>query len=61
LEDEPATYAVGFSVTNSEDAFYPGLGLLTEDEFGRRERAIQVGLMSGKHLSDSVPPWRASG
>ena len=82
LEDEPATYAVGFSVAgepfypvhadsnpeyhseesrlsyvspvtpdsdvipnsfcdSSEDAFYPGLGLLTEDEFGLRERAIQ--------------------
>jgi hypothetical protein len=102
LEDEPATYAVGFSVADepvyqvdqdsnpeyyseesqlsylspvspdsevtpdsfydsSEDAFYPGLGLLTEDEFGLRERAIQASLRSGKYLSESIPPWRPSG
>ena len=61
LEDEPATYAVGFSVPGEEDTFYPGLGLLTEDEFGLRERAIHDSLSSGKHLSGSVPPWRAGG
>src|SRR5450432_325489 len=51
LEDEPATYAVGFSVPDEEDTFYPGLGLLTEDEFGLRERALQDSLKSGKHLA----------
>jgi hypothetical protein len=61
LEDEPATYALGFSVPGEEDTFYPSLGLLTEDEFGRRERALQDSLNSGKHLSGSAPPWQRSG
>ena len=42
LEDEPATYAVGFSVPDDDETHYPGLGLLTEDEFSRRERALQA-------------------
>jgi len=46
LEDEPATYAVGFSVADAE-TYYPGLGLLTGDEFSRRERALQDRLASG--------------
>jgi hypothetical protein len=92
LEDEPATYAVGFSLpgdpaeqmhpgsnpgnggesrlgyvplahpdpvrASPEDAFYLGLGLLTEGEFGLREQAINDSLMSGRSLSASVPPWR---
>ena len=56
LEDEPATYAVGFSVADGE-TYYPGLGLLTGDEFSRRERALQDRLASGKNLSGWVPPW----
>lgn len=60
LEDEPATYAVGFSVPGEEDTFYPALGLLTEDEFELRERALNDSLKSGKHLSGLVPSWRAS-
>jgi hypothetical protein len=60
LEDEPATYAVGFSVPGEEDTFYPALGLLTEEEFGLRERALQDSLASGEQLSGWVPPWRAS-
>jgi hypothetical protein len=60
LEDEPATYAVGFSVPDEEDTFYPALGLLTEEEFGLRERGLQASLASGKQLSGSAPPWRAS-
>jgi hypothetical protein len=57
LEDEPATYAVGFSVPNDDETHYPGLGLLTEDEFSRRERALQDRLASGENLSGWVPPW----
>ena len=57
LEDEPATYAVGFSLPSEEESFYPVLGLLSEDEFTRRERAIQDSLASGRKLSSSVPPW----
>ena len=57
LEDEPATYAVGFSVPGDDETHYPGLGLLTEDEFSRRERALQDRLASGKNLSGWVPPW----
>ena len=57
LEDEPATYAVGFSLPSEEESFYPVLGLLTEDEFTRRERAIQDSLAGGRKLSGSVPPW----
>ena len=47
LQDEPATYAVGFSVPDDDETHYPGLGLLTEDEFSRRERALQDRLASG--------------
>jgi len=57
LEDEPATYAVGFSVPDDDETHYPGLGLLTEDEFSRRERALQDRLASGENLSGWVPPW----
>ena len=57
LEDEPATYAVGFSVPDDGETHYLGLGLLTEDEFSRRERALQDRLASGKNLSGWVPPW----
>lgn len=57
LEDEPATYAVGFSVPDNDETHYPGLGLLTEDEFSRRERALQDRLASGKNLSGWIPPW----
>jgi hypothetical protein len=57
LEDEPATYAVGFSVPDDGETHYPGLGLLTEDEFSRRERALQDRLASGENLSGWVPPW----
>jgi hypothetical protein len=57
LEDEPATYAVGFSVPDDDVTYYPGLGLLTEDEFSRRGRALQDRLASGKNLSGWVPPW----
>lgn len=57
LEDEPATYAVGFSVPGDGETRYLGLGLLTEDEFSRRERALQDRLASWKNLSGWVPPW----
>jgi|ERR1022692_844216 hypothetical protein len=60
LEDEPATYAVGFSVPSSGEPHYAGLGLLTEDEFSRRERAIRDSLASGTKLSASTPPWQAN-
>jgi hypothetical protein len=57
LEDEPATYAVGFSVPDDDETHYTGLGLLTGEEFSRRERALQDRLASGKNLSGWVPPW----
>jgi hypothetical protein len=57
LEDEPATYAVGFSLPGEEESFYTVLGLLAEEEFTRRERAIRDSLASGRNLSGWVPPW----
>jgi hypothetical protein len=57
LEDEPATYAVGFSLPGEEASFYTVLGRLTEEEFTRRERAIRDSLASGRNLSGWVPPW----
>jgi len=57
LEDEPATYAVGFSLPSEEESYYPVLGLLTEEEFTRRERAIRDSLAGGRNLSGWVPPW----
>ena len=44
LEDEPATFAVGFSVNSPQDLTYGILGMLTEDEFGRRQRALNEAL-----------------
>jgi hypothetical protein len=61
LEDEPATYAVGFSVNSPEDLTYGILGLLTEDEFGRRQRALNEALTSRPSLRGWVPPWTADG
>jgi hypothetical protein len=57
LEDEPATYAVGFSLPGEEASFYTVLGRLTEEEFTCRERAIRDSLASGRNLSGWVPPW----
>lgn len=57
LEDEPATYAVGFSVPDDDDTYYPALGLLAEDEFSRRERALRDRLASRKTPPGWVPPW----
>jgi hypothetical protein len=59
LEDEPASYAVGFSLPSEEDDFYPVLGLLTEEEFARRQHAIRDSLAGGRNLSGSPPPWRS--
>src|ERR1017187_6626509 len=50
LEDEPASYAVGFSVNSPNDLTYGALGLLTVEEFECRERA-----------SRGRTPQRASG
>jgi hypothetical protein len=57
LEDEPATYAVGFSVPDDDETYYPALGLLAEDEFSRRERVLQDRLASRKNLPGWIPPW----
>ena len=57
LEDEPATYAVGFSVPDDDETYYPALGLLAEDEFSRRARVLQDRLASRKNLPGWVPPW----
>jgi hypothetical protein len=57
LENEPTTYAVGFSLPDEDKTYYPALGLLNEDEFSRRERALQDSLASGRNLSGGVPPW----
>jgi hypothetical protein len=57
LEDEPATYALGFSLPDEVETCYRSLGLLTEDEFTRRERALQDRLASRTNLSGWVPPW----
>ena len=57
LEDEPATYALGFSLPGDDETCYPSLGLLTEDEFTRRERALQDRLATRTNLSGWVPPW----
>ena len=59
LEDEPASYAVGFSVNSPGDLTYGALGLLTAEEFGRRERALSDAVASGRDLSRWVPPWTA--
>jgi hypothetical protein len=57
LEEEPASYATGFSVPDEDPSYYPALGLLSEEEFGRREHAIRDVLASGRNLSGWVPPW----
>lgn len=57
LENEPASYAVGFSIPDSDEPYYAGLGLLTETEYERRARALSGSLARGGRLSGSVPPW----
>jgi hypothetical protein len=57
LEDEPASYAVGFSIPDSGEHIYAGLGLITDAEFERRAGALRDSLASGEKLSKSVPPW----
>jgi hypothetical protein len=61
LEDEPATYAVGFSVNSPQDLTYGILGMLTEDEFVRRQRALTEALTSRPSLCGWVPPWTTDG
>jgi hypothetical protein len=60
LEQEPASYAVGFSTSRAADGRFPGLGHLGEAEFVQRERALADILASGRNLSGWVPPWLAS-
>jgi hypothetical protein len=57
LEEEPASYATGFSVPDEDPSFYPALGLLSEDEYARREHALRESLASERNLSGWVPPW----
>ncbi len=61
LEDEPASYAVGFSIPESGEPFHAGLGLLTEAEFEHRARALSNSLARGESLSRPLPPWAAAG
>jgi hypothetical protein len=48
LEDEPATYALGFSVPDDDETYYPALGLLTEDEFTRRDAPSRTASQAGQ-------------
>jgi hypothetical protein len=57
LEDEPASYAVGFSVNSPNDLTYGALGLLTVEEFECRERVLEDAAASQRNLSGWVPPW----
>ena len=57
LESEPATYAVGFTSNDITDLTIPGLGLLRQEEFRRRQDAIVDALAGGSDLSSWKPPW----
>ncbi len=58
LEEEPASYAVGFSSDSlADDGTYSGLGLLAEVEFRRRQKAITDILSTGRDQCDWIPPW----
>lgn len=60
LEDEPASYAVGFSCDSlAPDGRFPGLGHLADAEFTQRATAITDILATGRDLSSWVPPWRS--
>ena len=58
LEQEPVSYAVGFSSRDlSAQSGYPGLGLLADDTFESRRQVITEMLANGRDLSAWTPPW----
>jgi hypothetical protein len=56
LEEEPESYAVGFSTSEDGDGSFPGLGHLPEAEFERRRQAMTDALDSGRDLTGWVAP-----
>ena len=58
LEDEPASFAVGFSSEDLHDrSTYPGLGHLEAREYERRRQSVIDALSSGRNLAAWIPPW----
>ena len=57
LEDDPESFAVGYSPSGPDHMTYMGLGVLTEDEYQFREKALKQ-LLTGAHRSASpTPSW----
>ena len=57
LEEEPASYGRGFNVESNEATTYYELGVISENQFERRQRALRAAFDSGRDLSDWTPPW----
>jgi hypothetical protein len=57
LEEEPASYGRGFNVESNEATTYYELGVISENEFERRQQALRAALDSERDLSDWTPPW----
>jgi hypothetical protein len=61
VEEEPASYAVGFTVDDITDVTVPGLGLLSEDEYERRSSVIREAMANGPSMFGWKPPWITGG
>ena len=57
LEEEPASYGRGFNVEGNGATTYYELGLISEDQFERRQSVLRAMLDSEQDLSTWVPPW----
>ena len=57
LEEEPASYGRGFNVERTGATTYYELGLISEDEFERRQSVLRAMLDSEQDLSGWNPPW----
>lgn len=57
LDNEPATYALGFSM-NEETQLVPGLGLLSVATFRSREQALMSALKARTLSDEPEAPWK---
>ncbi len=57
LEDEPASFALGFSATDHEPRVFGSLAEISEDEYRTRSESLADVLSTGRDLSGWVPSW----
>lgn len=57
LEDEPASFALGFSTTEDVSPRFDGLGVLSLGDYAERRSIVEQALDSGDDLTGWLPPW----